>query len=155
MTYQLLGKYVLEGEINCLTGLHIGGTTTGVEIGGVDNPVIKDPLTDEPYIPGSSLKGKLRSLTEWSFGLVAPHRKHSNSFAAYDCHELENPCPDDSDEKQRWMRALVVGRLYGASSDENKVRMQAGPSRLTIRDSFLTENSKNRLELMLGKGFLY
>jgi CRISPR-associated protein Csm3 len=153
MTYQLMGKYVLEGEIKCMTGLHIGGATTGIEIGGVDNPVIKDPLTDEPYIPGSSLKGKLRSLTEWSFGLVAPHKKHANSFVAYDCRELENPCPDDPIEKQRWMRALVVGRLYGASSDENKVRMQAGPSRLTVRDSFLTEDSKKKLELMLGKGF--
>jgi CRISPR-associated protein Csm3 len=153
MTYQLLGKYVLEGEIKCLTGLHIGGTTVGVEIGGLDNPVIKDPLTDEPYIPGSSMKGKLRSLMEWSFGLVAQHKKHANSFAAYDCRELEFPCPSDPAEKQRWLRALVVGRLFGASSDDNKVRLQAGPSRLIVRDSFLTDKSKNELELVLGKGF--
>ncbi len=49
-------------------GLHIGGATEGFEIGGVDNPVIRDPLTEWPYIPGSSLKGKLRHLLEWSLG---------------------------------------------------------------------------------------
>ena len=66
MKLEFKGKYVLKGKIECLTGLRIGGVTEGVEIGGLDNPVIKDPLTREPYIPGSSLKGKLRSHLEWA-----------------------------------------------------------------------------------------
>lgn len=150
MTYQFLGKYILEGEIICLTGLHIGGTTTGVEIGGLDNPVIKDPITDEPYIPGSSLKGKLRSLTEWSLGLIAQHEKHSNSYAAYDCRELKQHLNKVSDQT-RWLKALVVARLFGAASDDPDVRITAGPSRLIVRDSFLTDESKTKLELALGK----
>ena len=61
MDLQFEGKYILRGQIVCVTGLHIGGSTTGIEIGGIENPVIKDPLTEYPYIPGSSLKGKLRN----------------------------------------------------------------------------------------------
>ena len=55
----------LTGKINLLTGLHIGGGDDTMKIGGIDNQVIKDPLTKLPYIPGSSLKGKMRSLLEW------------------------------------------------------------------------------------------
>ncbi|NCC71344.1 hypothetical protein EOM09_07225, partial [bacterium] len=51
---------ILKGEIILRTGLHIGGIS-GTKIGGVDSPVIKDPV-GMPYIPGSSLKGKFRSI---------------------------------------------------------------------------------------------
>ena len=153
MAYQLIGKVALSGKILCVTGLHIGGTTLGVEIGGVDNPVIKDPLTDRPFIPGSSLKGKLRSLTEWSLGLVEKHKKHNDAFVAYDCHELKDPCPT-SDERamQRWKDALAVGQLYGASSDDNSVRVRTGPSRLTVRDAFPCEETLQDWKVWMGAG---
>ena len=54
----------ITGEIKCVTNLHIGGSKDMLGIGMMDNPVIRDPVTDEPYIPGSSLKGKMRSLLE-------------------------------------------------------------------------------------------
>ncbi len=57
-------KIILSVELEVLTGLHIGGSETGFDIGGIDDPVVKDVITGEPYIPGSSLKGKLRSLLE-------------------------------------------------------------------------------------------
>ena len=60
---ELLGKIIIEGSIKVITGLRIGGLTTGLKIGGVDHPVISDAF-GKPYIPGSSLKGKLRSLIE-------------------------------------------------------------------------------------------
>lgn len=50
--------------IKCLTGLHIGQGNEGIQIGGIDSPVIKSPSNNLPYIPGSSLKGKLRCLLE-------------------------------------------------------------------------------------------
>lgn len=50
------------------TGLRIGMSRDQMAIGDLDNPVVRNPLTDEPYIPGSSLKGKLRYLLEWSLG---------------------------------------------------------------------------------------
>ena len=57
-------NYIITGQIVCETGLHIGGSTDSIEIGGSDNPVIRDSVTKLPFIPGSSLKGKLRSLLE-------------------------------------------------------------------------------------------
>ncbi len=60
----------LIGEINLLSGLHIGGGDDTMKIGGIDNGVIKDVNSEEPYIPGSSLKGKMRSLLEWDSGVV-------------------------------------------------------------------------------------
>jgi len=58
------GNYVLTGIIMCKSGLHIGGSNNNIEIGGSDNVVIRDATNNLPYIPGSSLKGKLRSLLE-------------------------------------------------------------------------------------------
>lgn len=64
-----LGKLILEGEIQCQTGLHIGAGKGSLEIGGADNPVVKDAF-GIPYIPGSSLRGRLRSLLEQTMGLA-------------------------------------------------------------------------------------
>ena len=66
---KFLGKVVLEGELHCETGLHIGAGKGSLEIGGADNPVVKDAF-GRPYIPGSSLRGKLRSLLEQASGLA-------------------------------------------------------------------------------------
>ncbi|KIM06094.1 MAG: hypothetical protein KN64_00945 [Sulfurovum sp. AS07-7] len=62
--------YTLSGQIELLSGLHIGGGDDTMKIGGIDNQVIKDINTNKPYIPGSSLKGKMRSLLEWHIGVV-------------------------------------------------------------------------------------
>lgn len=61
---------VLEATLVLESGLHIGSGDNEIHIGGVDNPVIKNPITQQPYIPGSSLKGKIRSLLEWRSGAV-------------------------------------------------------------------------------------
>ncbi len=58
----MLAKIKIKSELEILTGLHIGGNSAFAAIGAVDSPVIKDTLTMEPIIPGSSLKGKMRSL---------------------------------------------------------------------------------------------
>ncbi len=58
---KLIGKIILNGDIRTLTGLHIGGSKSAYEVGGVDLNVVKD-AAGRPYIPGSSLKGKLRSM---------------------------------------------------------------------------------------------
>lgn len=143
------GKYIITVLLEAVTGLHIGGTTTGFEIGGVDNPVIRDPLTDQPYIPGSSLKGKLRHLTEWSLGLIDKHPKHK-VYGAYHCEDLKQPRP--SDNPARWDKVYLLGRLFGVASDDTQVRQTAGPTRLTVRDAFLTNNSVKDLQRILGEG---
>lgn len=55
-------RVMIKFKINVKTGLHIGGNKEIYGIGGIDSPVIKDPITNEPIIPGSSLKGKMRML---------------------------------------------------------------------------------------------
>jgi len=118
-SFAFKGKFIISARMRCLTGLHIGGISEGFEIGGVDNPVIRDPVTDMPYIPGSSLKGKMRHLLEWAIDADAvrkPHPKHK-VYTACHCGE----CPSC--------------RLFGVSSDETERREKAGPPRLTLRDA--------------------
>ncbi|MBN1935626.1 MAG: type III-A CRISPR-associated RAMP protein Csm3 [Anaerolineae bacterium] len=136
MELEFKGKYVLSGQITCVTGLHIGGAAEGIEIGGVDNPVIKDPLTEYPYIPGSSLKGKLRHLLEWNLGKVE-WNKSQNGYTAHFCGECE---------------ACI---LFGASPDNQErllVRQRVGPTRLTVRDSFATAETVAQWQSWLGEG---
>ena len=57
-------NYIIQGKIVCKTGLHIGGSSDAIDIGGSDNVIIRDSVSGLPYIPGSSIKGKLRFLTE-------------------------------------------------------------------------------------------
>jgi CRISPR-associated protein Csm3 len=149
--WQFKGKYIIQGVIHCATGLHIGGNTEGFEIGGMDNPVIRDPITDQPYIPGSSLKGKLRHLSEWSLGLIDKHPKHKD-YSAYACPELEAQTASQYSDPDKWGKAFIVGRLFGPASDSAKVRETAGPTRLAVRDSFLSEASAKNLQQWLGEG---
>lgn len=64
MSNKLQKKIIYTGKIVLKTGLHIGGTNAALNIGGPDKFVVRNPITNVPYIPGSSLKGKLRSLIE-------------------------------------------------------------------------------------------
>lgn len=61
---KMLTPIVKKYRITLLSGLHIGGSNASLKIGGIDSSVVKHPLTDEPYIPGSSIKGKMRALIE-------------------------------------------------------------------------------------------
>jgi CRISPR-associated protein Csm3 len=114
----------LTGIIRVETGLHIGAGNDTIEIGGIDNPVVKHPFTKEPYIPGSSLKGKMRSLMEWKLGKVG-----SNNGAVCSCGE----CP--------------VCRVFGTALSGNEAKAKAlrqGPSRLIVRDAFVTAESRKK-----------
>lgn len=64
MKSMLIKKISIKTKMELVTGLHIGDSKENVEIGGIDNPVIRRSLDNVPYIPGSSLKGKMRSLLE-------------------------------------------------------------------------------------------
>lgn len=62
---QLTKKIKISGTLTLVTGLHVGGSKDNVQIGGIDNPVIRTAIKDnQPYIPGSSLKGKMRCILE-------------------------------------------------------------------------------------------
>lgn len=68
---------MISGNIEVLTGMHIGGGNEFSAIGAIDSPVIKDPLSMRPIIPGSSLKGKIRTLLARSMN-SNPNAKHSD-----------------------------------------------------------------------------
>lgn len=125
---QLYGRVFIEGTVVTKTGLHIGGSETAVAIGGVDNTVIRDPLTGRPYIPGSSLKGKMRSLTEKHQGLRQNQRIGRDVFihVAQDKEEYEN-----SD----------VSHIYGIPANSFSL-----PTRLAVRDIPLTDASAAALD---------
>ncbi|MDW7680751.1 MAG: type III-A CRISPR-associated RAMP protein Csm3 [bacterium] len=116
----------LTGIIRVETGLHIGGSSDTIEIGGMDNPIITNPVTKEPYIPGSSLKGKMRSLLEWKLGKIETDPE--NFGEPYGYHE------EDTDNHP-------ISRIFGSTSD----KAQLGPTRLVVRDSFVSENYKNQM----------
>lgn len=121
----LQGKVMLNGTVKCVTGLHIGASKDNLDIGGIDAPVLRDPVTREPYIPGSSLKGKLRSLFERRQGMT--YNRHSGQGVYR--HECVNP-------------ACQVCRLFGAAGGREGDNI---PARLIVRDSLLTKTSRERL----------
>ncbi|AIY86565.1 MULTISPECIES: type III-A CRISPR-associated RAMP protein Csm3 [unclassified Thermotoga] len=123
MERPILGKYIIKGKIILETGLRIGGQELGVNIGGIDNPVIRNPLTGEPYIPGSSVKGKMRSLMERLLNLDIS----GNKVRRHECEDKE----------------CKVCRVFGSTSTSKNGNNI--PSRLLVRDAFLTEDSKTKL----------
>ena len=113
----------------CESGLHIGGSPDELVIGGSDNPVIKNPGTGQPYVPGSSLKGKMRAELEKELGKSGGR----NGEAPCGCAEA----------------SCAVCRLFGAHNPKSTL----GPSRIIVRDGRLrsggqietkTENMINR-----------
>ena len=68
---KLIGKLILDGEMHCETGLHVGVGKGSLEIGGADNPVVKD-AHGRPYVPGSTLRGRIRALLEQASGMAIP-----------------------------------------------------------------------------------
>lgn len=142
---KLLGKVVLKGTIKCVTGLHIGASQETLEIGAVDGPVVRNPITREPYIPGSSIKGKLRSLLEKAYPDLLPNRDGGSGISRHEClkwQEGENENKNYKGIEMRYPGALScpVCRLFGSSGEKNF------PSRLKVRDAGLNDASRKRLE---------
>lgn len=84
MATKLVKKIKFEYTITLVTGLHIGGSSDSVEIGGVDLPVIKMATKKgQPYIPGSSLKGKMRCLLEQVAGAKLGESEEVNKLFGF------------------------------------------------------------------------
>lgn len=85
MAIKLMKKVFLKGVIEARTGLSIGGSSVGLEIGGADKIVVRNPITTQPYIPGSSLKGKMRSLLEKLDGKLTIKKDKDGKIEAMPC----------------------------------------------------------------------
>ena len=131
---QLQGKIFITGEIEATTGLHIGGSAGELDIGGVDNPVIRNPLTREPYIPGSSLRGKMRSLLDRHLN------RPLNKFIRRGSPQVRvHECDQSSDYKK-----CSVCQVFGVAPTRNMEDTM--PTRLIVRDALLTAETRERFD---------
>jgi CRISPR-associated protein Csm3 len=122
----------ITGEIVVETGLHVGGSQETMEISGLDNPVIRHPANAEPFVPGSSLKGKMRSLAEWARGEVPPNG------------DVTKPRVDG--ETARVFGLPARNEQQARKLNEDPAPYHRGPSRLIVRDARLTDSSRDRFK---------
>ena len=123
----------ITGRIILKSGLHIGAGDTEMKIGGTDNPVIKHPHTLEPYIPGSSLKGKIRSLLEMRSGLMV--KTGGSPVSLKTLQSLEG------EEKEECAKIL---KLFGASGADADEGFTLGPTRASFADCLLDDVWKEK-----------
>ena len=128
----------IKGRIILQSGLHIGAGDMEMHIGGTDNPVVKHPHTLEPYIPGSSLKGKVRSLLEMRSGLIGLFGNNGTALSAkvLDRQELS---PTQREQ------AEAILKLFGSSGADGEAAAKLGPTRLSFADCNLAECSRDEL----------
>lgn len=141
---KLLGIKSLTGRIILQSGLHIGSGDSEMRIGGTDNPVVKHPYTLEPYIPGSSVKGKVRSLLELKSGLIG--RRNNGEGAPLGLKDLQAL---NGNER---LECLSILKLFGISGADTDEKAEVGPSRASFADCMLDENWKKQ-EFMSSQGF--
>lgn len=133
---KFLGKLILEADLTCDTGLHIGAGKGSLEIGGADNPVVKDAF-GRPYVPGSSLRGKLRSLLEQAAGLTPSEMVFLSKRKGQEVRIHQSDRPNDE-------ICLLFGRNPGRMervSGDTVEGSTATPARLTVCDAPLDSDS--------------
>lgn len=127
--YKIDSKIFIRGQLELKTGMHIGGNSVGMAIGGADSVVVRNPLNNEPYIPGSSLRGKMRALLERMRGLES-----ENSEGGFN---------QNGDVGQN--ADTLLGKLFGVAvgNDDNQAHE---PTRLMVRDAGMNYESVQQLE---------
>lgn len=118
--YRLIDILRITGAIEVVTGLRVGGSQETMEISGLDNPIIRNPANAQPFIPGSSIRGRMRSLAEWYFAEV----------------------PRDGNVT-RPIESSDTGRVFGLPAKEGS---RNGPTRLIIRDALLSDDGRTAFE---------
>ena len=130
MSMKLTNIVEIKAKLVLQTGLHIGAGDSEMHIGGIDNSVIKHPITQSPYIPGSSLKGKIRTLLEWRSGAVQSAPLSLKDISK-NPEEVKN-----------------ILRLFGISGDAQNSEQEVaeiGVSRLAFWDCALNEAWENAI----------
>lgn len=110
-------NYIINGIIHCESGIHIGNPSNDIDIEGVDNPIIRDPISRLPYIPGSSIKGKLRALLEL-------------------CDEGSANCVIDNNGLPSNDLDCIASQIFGVSLYGKNY-----PTRVIVRDSYPTDDT--------------
>lgn len=167
----LVGKLILTSHLIVKTGLHIGGGSGSIDIGGLDKAVVRNPLDKHPYLPGSSIKGKMRAILERVFN--KPLNRHGGSDTyRYESDDLESGFSEIDRQFIPFEGANTcpVSRIFGSTGNDfwlpkskckdtdkvNSIEIQGiphvkvkgsnSPARLIVRDCHLEENSAKRLQ---------
>jgi CRISPR-associated protein Csm3 len=125
----------LEGNIVLKSGLHIGSGNMEMHIGGTDSPVIKHPHTLEPYIPGSSLKGKVRSLLEMESGLMI--YTDGEVVSSKTLKQIEN-------NQELKAKCEAILKIFGSSGADKEDETSLGPTRVSFADCYLDDEWKKQ-----------
>jgi CRISPR-associated protein Csm3 len=167
------GTVIIKYEMKALTGLRVGGTKENFDIGGLDNPVIKTLGVIEnydgrknnlpegaPYIPGSSLKGKMRSLLEWAKGRVEYMIEEAKKNSKEKKERKEQKEQEENEEVKQAGNPCICGRceickVFGTGSAETLKKLGLeelpGPPRLRVFDAYPTWESIQKLQEILGE----
>lgn len=138
----LFGKVTLTCELTAKTGLHIGGGGENLDIGGLDKPVIRDPLTKYPYLPGSSIKGKLRATLERLLNKPL-NRSGGSETWRYESDDLADGFSEVKTEKfirYKGARNCEISRLFGSTGGSDFWI----PIEAAINEGLFSDNSPTR-----------
>jgi CRISPR-associated protein Csm3 len=140
----LLGKISIKSTLLVETGLHIGGGGETLDIGGVDKPVIRDPLSNQPYLPGSSLKGKMRSILERLHN--KPLNRSGAGVSRYESDDLLNGYTEVSTDQfiaYEGARTCQISRVFGSTGGSHcwVTKKSAGDEQLLLN----TDSKKTKL----------
>jgi CRISPR-associated protein Csm3 len=136
-------KIFIISKMELVTGLRIGDSKENVEIGGVDSPVVRRKDNYEPYIPGSSLKGKIRCLLELIMGDYAENCQNNGSVVC----KLFGASEDTKQTKR--VKNLIKDAISEDIKNKLKIELknyEGQQSKIIVRDAFLTEESSKRLK---------
>lgn len=144
---QTHSKVFIHGILKVETGLHIGGNSVNSSVGGTVAVVVRHPFNNQPYIPGSSLRGKIRSLLE----TVRGDEKDNPVEGGFSFKDEPKDEPKEA-EKEKNIPALAgknpsskLGKLFGVAAEV----VDKTASRLIVQDAHLTQNSVNKLKNVL------
>ncbi len=145
----LLGKIIIRGDICVITGLRIAGPTTGLKIGGIDHPVICDAF-GKPYIPGSSLKGKLRTLAERKEGVKLNKMQEKEVIRNGKKERVKEPYAHECESNIEYQNCPVC-KIWGVLGGSDIAGIPV-LTRIMVRDvpldeTSITEEMKRNLEL--------
>ncbi|MEB3150087.1 MAG: type III-A CRISPR-associated RAMP protein Csm3 [Sphaerospermopsis sp.] len=161
---ELVGKVKISSTLKVETGIHIGGGGERLDIGGLDKPVIRNPITNYPYLPGSSIKGKLRAILERLWKLPLNRDAGSRTYR-YESDDLVAGYTEVKADNSSIIiqfdgaRDCKLSRIFGSTGSNFWVRSEVAheeklervlnvEKRMIIRDS----DSKNRFARFAESG---
>jgi CRISPR-associated protein Csm3 len=130
----------ITGSIHCLSGLRVGGSDELLQIGGTDLTCIKHPVTLKPYIPGSSIKGKMRSELEQKLGLAEGGEPFSCTKVVTERGRPKrvSKSPDELKPEE-----YLLAAIFGPHKNPNH---ELGPTRIIVRDARLLKGGETELK---------